>query len=67
MNLLKGPCGTAVQILTNCLENQGNTSAASIPLALDQAIKNNDIKSGDHILMIAFGAGFSWGSVLIEY
>lgn len=49
------------------LENQGNTSAASIPLALDQAIKNNDIKSGDHILMIAFGAGFSWGSVLIEY
>lgn len=49
------------------LENQGNTSAASIPLALDLAIQEGSIKPGDKILMIAFGAGFSWGSVLLEY
>lgn len=49
------------------LEHQGNTSAASIPLALDLAIKNNNIQAGDRVLMIAFGAGFSWGSVLFEY
>lgn len=53
--------------ISYALEYQGNTSAASIPLALDLAIKNNDIKKGDHVLMIAFGAGFSWGSVLLEY
>ena len=49
------------------LEYQGNTSAASIPLALDLAIKNNQVKKGDRVLMIAFGAGFAWGSVLFEF
>lgn len=53
--------------ISYALENQGNTSAASIPLALDLAIKESSIKPGDKILMIAFGAGFSWGSVLLEY
>jgi len=53
--------------ISYALENQGNTSAASIPLALDLAIKDSCIKPGDKILMIAFGAGFSWGSVLLEY
>ena len=43
------------------LQDHGNTSAASIPLALDYAIKNNQIKSGDTIISEAFGAGFVWG------
>lgn len=43
------------------LQDHGNTSAASIPLALDFAIKNNQIKTGDTIISEAFGAGFVWG------
>ncbi len=45
----------------------GNTSAASIPLALDTAVRRGDIKTGDTLLMEAFGGGFTWGSALIRY
>ena len=45
----------------------GNTSAASIPLALDAAVKQNRIKAGETILIEAFGGGFTWGSALIRY
>jgi 3-oxoacyl-[acyl-carrier-protein] synthase-3 len=45
----------------------GNTSAASIPLALDVAVRDGRIKRGDVLLLEAFGAGFTWGSVLVKY
>ncbi len=45
----------------------GNTSAASIPLALDSAVRAGDIKAGDMLLMEGFGGGFTWGSALIKY
>jgi 3-oxoacyl-[acyl-carrier-protein] synthase-3 len=45
----------------------GNTSAASIPLALDVAVRDGRIKRGDVLLLEAFGAGFTWGSVLLKY
>lgn len=45
----------------------GNTSAASIPLALDVAVRAGDIKSGDKVLLEGFGGGFTWGSALIQY
>lgn len=48
------------------IDEQGNTSAASIPLALDYGIKEKKIKSGHLILMEAFGGGFTWGSALIR-
>ncbi len=49
------------------VEKHGNTSAASIPLALDVAIQDGRIKRGEIILMEAFGGGFTWGSALIKY
>ena len=49
------------------VDRHGNTSAASIPLALDTAVRESRIKRGDTILMEAFGGGFTWGSVLIKY
>ena len=49
------------------VDKHGNTSAASIPLALDVAIRDGRIKRGDMILMEAFGGGFTWGSALIRY
>ncbi len=49
------------------VDMHGNTSAASIPLALDVAVRDGRIKRGHIILMEAFGGGFTWGSVLIKY
>ena len=45
----------------------GNTSAASIPLALDVAIKDGRIQRGDKLLLEAFGSGLTWGSALLDY
>ena len=45
----------------------GNTSAASVPLAFDQAVRDGRIKRGQTVLMEAFGGGFTWGSVLLRY
>ena len=47
--------------------NHANTSAASIPLALNHIIQQGKVKPGENILMEAFGAGFSWGAVLLKY
>ena len=49
------------------LGEHGNTSAASIPLALDVGVRDGRIKPGDIILMEAVGGGFTWGSALIQY
>jgi 3-oxoacyl-[acyl-carrier-protein] synthase-3 len=49
------------------VDKHGNTSAASIPLALDVAIRDGRIKRGEIIIMEAFGGGFTWGSALIKY
>jgi len=49
------------------VDRHGNTSAASIPLAFDEAVRDGRIKKGDTVLMEAFGGGFTWGSVLLKY
>lgn len=49
------------------VDKHGNTSAASIPLALDVAVRDGRIKRGEIVLMEAFGGGFTWGSALIKY
>ena len=49
------------------VSEHGNTSAASIPLALDVAVRDGRIKRGEMILMEAFGGGFTWGSALVKF
>jgi 3-oxoacyl-[acyl-carrier-protein] synthase-3 len=49
------------------LDRHGNTSAASIPIALDEAVQQNRIQSGDTILMVAFGGGLTWAASLIKW
>jgi len=49
------------------VQEHGNTSAASVPLALDVAIRDGRIKRGDLLLLEAFGGGFTWGSALVRY
>ncbi len=49
------------------VNKHGNTSAASVPLALDTAVRDGRIKRGEILLLEAFGGGFTWGSALIKY
>lgn len=49
------------------VDRYGNTSAASIPIALDECLRDGRIKSGDLVLLTAFGAGLVWGSVLVRW
>jgi len=54
------------QVMIN-IQKYGNTTAASIPIALCEAIDEGRIKEGDLVCLAAFGSGFTWGSVLFEY
>lgn len=60
---LKLPMG---KVFVN-IEKYGNTSSASIPIALDEALKAGKIKTGDYILFVAFGAGLTWGATLVKW
>jgi 3-oxoacyl-[acyl-carrier-protein] synthase-3 len=51
----------------NNIMNYGNTTAASIPIALTEAWEKGKIKSGDLVVLAAFGSGFTWGSVVIRW
>lgn len=51
----------------NNIQKYGNTTAASIPIALDECIRAGRVKTGDLLAVGAFGAGFTWGSALIRY
>lgn len=49
------------------VDQHGNTSAASIPLALDSAVRSGQIKRGDVLMLEGVGGGFTWGAVLVQY
>lgn len=49
------------------LDRYGNTTAATIPLTMNEAIEQGKIKRGDTVALVAFGAGFTWGSALLKY
>ncbi|MEK6799826.1 MAG: beta-ketoacyl-ACP synthase III [Planctomycetota bacterium] len=48
------------------IDRFGNTSAASVPVALDEARRNGRLQTGDHILMLAIGAGLTWGAMVVQ-
>jgi hypothetical protein len=51
----------------NNIQNYGNTTAASIPIALSEAHQQGKVKAGDTVVLAAFGSGFTWGSVIIKW
>lgn len=59
--------GMSLDNVVVTVDRHGNTSAASIPLAFDEAVRDGRINPGDTVLMEAFGGGFTWGSVLLNY
>jgi 3-oxoacyl-[acyl-carrier-protein] synthase-3 len=56
----------AEQVVIN-IDKYGNTTAATIPLAMSETYRDNKLKKGDWVVMAAFGAGFTWGSVLLQW
>lgn len=56
----------AERVISN-LANYGNTSAASIPLALDEAVRSGKVKPGHTIATSGFGAGLTWGSAILRW
>ncbi|MDA1107035.1 MAG: ketoacyl-ACP synthase III [Proteobacteria bacterium] len=59
--------GMPMERVVVTVDKHGNTSAASVPLALDTAVRDGRIQRGDTLLLEAFGAGFTWGSALLKY
>lgn len=59
--------GMSMEQVVVTIDRHGNTSAASVPLALDEAVREGKIKRGDMLLLEAFGGGFTWASALIRY
>ena len=53
--------------MVSTVERHANTSAASIPLALDLAVRDGRIRSGQHVMLLGVGGGFTWGSVLLRW
>jgi len=49
------------------VDRYGNTSAASVPLAMAEAVEEGRIQKGDWVLLLAFGGGLTWGSALIKW
>jgi len=49
------------------IDEYGNTSTATIPLALNDALRDGRIKSGDKVLIAGFGSGLTWGACLLEW
>ena len=59
--------GIPMEKVVRTVEDHGNTSAASIPLALSVAVGDGRIKKGDIVLLEAMGGGFTWGAVLLRW
>jgi 3-oxoacyl-[acyl-carrier-protein] synthase-3 len=60
-------CGISEEKVLINIDQYGNTTAGTIPIALNEAFSDNRIKDGDYVLLASFGAGFTWGSILIKW
>jgi 3-oxoacyl-[acyl-carrier-protein] synthase III len=59
--------GLSMDHVVSTVARHGNTSAASIPLALDEAVRDGRIRAGQHVLLEGVGGGFTWGAVLLRW
>ncbi|CAH0526537.1 beta-ketoacyl-ACP synthase III [Vibrio hippocampi] len=59
--------GMSMDQVVVTLDRHGNTSAATVPTALDEAVRDGRIKRGQNLLLEAFGGGFTWGSALVRF
>ena len=66
LNTTADKLGLPMEKVVTTVARQGNTSAASVPLALDAAVRDGRIKAGQNVLLVGVGAGMTWGSVLLR-
>lgn len=66
LNTTADKLGLPIEKVVTTVARQGNTSAASVPLALDAAVRDGRIKTGQTVLLVGVGAGMTWGSVLLR-
>jgi 3-oxoacyl-[acyl-carrier-protein] synthase-3 len=59
--------GLPVDRVVDCIGELGNTSAATLPLALEHSVRAGRLREGDRVLLAAFGAGFAWGATVVEW
>ena len=59
--------GVPMERVVTTVERHANTSAASIPLALDEAARDGRIETGQRVLLLGVGGGFTWGSILLQW
>lgn len=59
--------GLPIERVAVNIDEYGNTSSASIPLALEEAVRKGRVKSGDHVLLAGFGSGLTWGATLLKW
>jgi 3-oxoacyl-[acyl-carrier-protein] synthase-3 len=59
--------GIAREKMISTVDLHANTSAASIPLALDVAVRDGRIRAGQHVMLVGVGGGFTWGSVFMRW
>lgn len=59
--------GLSMERVVTTVERHANTSAASVPLALDEAVRDGRIRAGQHVLLEGVGGGFTWGAVLVKW
>jgi 3-oxoacyl-[acyl-carrier-protein] synthase-3 len=59
--------GMNMERVVTTVDRHANTSAASVPLALDEAIRDGRIRAGHHVLLEGVGGGFTWGAVLLRW
>lgn len=58
--------GLPVEKIFINVEKYGNMSSATVPVALDQAVRSGQVKAGDRVVLVAFGGGFTWGATVLE-
>jgi 3-oxoacyl-[acyl-carrier-protein] synthase III len=59
--------GLPLSKVVSTVDSHANTSAASIPLALDVAVRDGRIRAGQHVMLVGVGGGFTWGSILVRW
>jgi 3-oxoacyl-[acyl-carrier-protein] synthase-3 len=70
INILKtiaNDLGIPMSKIKTVMDKYGNIAGASVPIALDDAFKNNEIKKGDTIILTAIGSGWTWGSTILKW
>ena len=60
-------CGISEEKVLINIDRYGNTTAGTIPIAINEAINDKRVKDGDYVLLASFGAGFTWGSILLKW